>query len=68
MKTLLEKRAYGTGCWANPDGANPDDWGKPDDFLGKSLTPSLKIVKVFTLYVGFDSFSISFYMCGGNPT
>ena len=25
------------GCWANPDGANPDDRGNPDDFLGKSL-------------------------------
>ena len=25
------------GCWANPDGANPDDRGNPDDFLGKNL-------------------------------
>ena len=31
------------GCWANPDGANPDDWGNPDDFLGKSLKLFLTI-------------------------
>ena len=29
--------SYLQGCWANPDGANPDDRGNPDDFLGKSL-------------------------------
>ena len=37
-------------------------------FFLQNLTPSLKIVKIFTLYVGFDSFSLSFYMCGGDPT
>ena len=30
------------GCWANPGGANPDDRGNPDDFLGKRLKKSNK--------------------------
>ena len=26
---------YLQGCWANPDGANPDDRGNPDGFFGE---------------------------------
>ena len=37
------------GRWANSDGANPDDRGNPDDFLGKNL-------KIFpTLFLYFFS-------------
>ena len=32
------------------------------------LTPSLQKCEDFHIYVGFDSFLLSFYMCGGDPT
>ena len=41
MKTLFEKRAYSTGCRANPDGGNPDD------FLEKNKTVFLFYFSIF---------------------
>ena len=44
------------------------------EFLGRQsrhprmLTPSLENVSIATLYVGFDSFLLQLYMCGGDST